>query len=52
MYWRKSTNEIEGKPEQKFMRLSERSLELVSVFKKASWKFLLIFLFNKAGKKS
>jgi hypothetical protein len=34
VHWRKSTNERQGKPKQ--MRLSEQSLELVSVFKEAS----------------
>jgi hypothetical protein len=30
-------------------RLSEQSLELLSVFKKASRNYMLIFLFTKAG---
>ncbi len=48
--WRKSPNEKEGKPQQKFdvtfgtiFRISKR------VFKEASRKFIFILLFNKAG---
>ncbi len=31
--WRNSTNESEGKPEQKLMKLTELLLEIVSVLK-------------------
>jgi hypothetical protein len=45
----KSTNDSEGKPEQKFlMRLSEQSLELTTVFKEANRNLIFIFLFHKA----
>jgi hypothetical protein len=40
----KSTNESKGKLEQRVMRLTEQFLEIVSVFKEASKKFILIFL--------
>jgi hypothetical protein len=41
LLWRKSTNEREEKPEQKFC--SEQSLELASVIKEASRNFRSIF---------
>jgi hypothetical protein len=50
VHWRKLTNAREGKLKQKLIRLSEQSLELVSVFKDASRNCIFKFLFNKAGK--
>jgi hypothetical protein len=46
VHWKKSTNESKGKPEQKFMRLTEQFLELVSVFKEEIKNFKVIFLLN------
>jgi hypothetical protein len=48
VHWKKSTNESEDKPEQKFerARLSEQFLVLVTVFKEASKNSILIFLLN------
>jgi hypothetical protein len=39
--------EKEGKPEKNLIRISDHSLELVSVFKEAIKNFTFIFLFNK-----
>jgi hypothetical protein len=45
-------HESKGKPEQKFDALSEQSLKLDSVFRKARRNFVLIFLFNKTNLKT
>jgi hypothetical protein len=40
--WRKSTNESQGKPEQKFDAIFR-------IFKEASRNFILIFVLSKTG---
>jgi hypothetical protein len=44
-----STNEIGGKPKQKFDVAFATILQLESVLKEASRIFIFIFLFDKAG---
>jgi hypothetical protein len=43
VHWKKSTNERRGSPNRNVMRLSEKFLEVVSVFKKASKSFMRFF---------
>jgi|LakMenEpi03Aug12_release.lakeMendotaPanAssembly.Ray.scaffolds.fasta_scaffold1471061_1 hypothetical protein len=47
--WKKWTHESKGKPNRNFMRLSEKIVKLVNVFKEASKDLILIFLCNKSG---
>jgi hypothetical protein len=52
VHWRKSTNESEGKPEQKFDVAFGTVLKKVfPLFREASKKLIFNFLLNKAGKK-
>jgi hypothetical protein len=47
---KKSTNESQGKPEQKFDAAYETICKII-VFKESSRNFILVFPFNKTGKK-
>jgi hypothetical protein len=43
VFWRKWTNESEGKPAQKSDAASQQLLESISVFKEASRNFYIYF---------
>jgi hypothetical protein len=49
VHWRTSTNESEGKPEQKFDAAYGIIFKISSVFKEAIRNFTFIFLFNNPG---
>jgi hypothetical protein len=51
IHWRKSTNEREGKPEQKFNAAFGTILTIKSVFKEASGNVVFIYFLNNAYKK-